>query len=191
MLKYIFLIVLIFLNIIPIASADEWKEIGWWDVGPLNNDDSSCRMYANYNGLEFYLDYSDKSKEYLFEIVSQDWQSLVVDNEYVLDVEFDQSEWTLPTIARIIENENKKYYGLYYLSKGSKIEEFVEDFQKSTSIRISFDENEIAFLDLKSTYKAVEEIKSCSSRQYSLNNVKDPFANKTKPKQPGKLDPFR
>ena len=83
---------------------------------------------------------------------------------------------------------NVKIYGLFSRQKGSEVKEFVEDFQKSTSIRISFDENEIALLDLKA-YRAVEEIKSCSSRQYSLNNTKDPFANKKQPKQPV-LDPL-
>ena len=192
MRKYIFLIVFIFLNYIPIASAEDWKEIGWWSVGPIDGDDGySCRMYANYTNLVFKLDYSYKNNDYYLEINSENWKSIEDDKSYTLDIEFDQGKWTLPTTGFSDSLNNVKIYGLFSRQKGSEVKEFVEDFQKSTSIRISFDENEIALLDLKSTYRAVEEIKSCSSRQYSLNNTKDPFANKKQPKQPGKLDPFR
>ena len=194
MLKYIFLIVFIFLNYIPIASAEGWKNVGWWSVGPLDNDDkNNCRMYADYNkvGLEFYLDYSDESKVYYFEIISQNWKSLVDDEEYVLDVKFDQDEWTLDTTARIIVDENIKYFGLYARDNRSGIKEFVRDFQKSNSIKISFENNEVAHLNLKDTFRAVEELKACAKRQNTQTKINDPFANKTKPKQPLKLDPFR
>jgi len=194
MLRYIFLIVFFFLNYIPIASAEDWKEVGWWSVGPLDNDDeNNCRIYADYEsvGLEFYLDYSDETKVYEFEIISQNWKSLVDDEEYVLDIEFDQDLWTLPTIARIMEAENKKYFGLYASSKSSKMKEFVGDFQKSNSIKISFENNEVAHLNLKDTFRAVEELKACAKRRNTQTKINDPFANKTKPKQPLKLDPFR
>lgn len=194
MLKYIFLIVFIFLNYIPIASAEDWKEVGWWSVGPLVDDDKNyCRIYGNYEsvGIELYLDYSDASKEYYFEIFSQNWKSLVDDEEYVLDIEFDQGEWTLDTTARIIVEENNKYFGLSARDKRSGIIEFVRDFQKSNSIKISFENNEVAYLNLKDTFKAVEELKACAIRQNTQTKINDPFANKTKPKQPLKLDPFR
>ncbi|MGC6522022.1 MAG: hypothetical protein ACON33_04590 [Candidatus Micropelagos thuwalensis] len=194
MLRHIFLIVFIFLNYIPIASAEDWKEVGWWSVGPLNNDDeNNCRIYADYEsvGIEFYLDYSDASKEYYFEIISQNWKSLVDDEEYVLDVEFDQGEWTLDTTARIIVDENIKYFGLYARDNRSGIKEFVRDFQKSNSVKISFENNEVAHLNLKDTFRAVEELKACAKRQNTQTKINDPFANKTKPKQPLKLDPFR
>lgn len=117
-----------------------------------------------------------------FSVNNPKWKSLKHGQEYLIDLQFgDNDPWSLNAMGVVEDDDVTRS-----LLVSSSDEKFLEEFETSDTVKVAYDDKEIADLSLKGVAKAVSEMNACQKKTDEVlkklnpkTEEADPFAKKS------------
>jgi len=181
-MKLLFAIISLFLYLNSNQSfADNHDQVifwdqssGGWDIYIDTTIDYGCFAHMEWKGNTQMRFGFDPTVDSMYITISDgDWRSLQVGKDYDIQIEFDNSQpWTTTAQAINLDGINSLYFTFYE-------QDFIAEFAKKHSIYVTYNNKEIAYLDLKGSYEAVIDLAACQDQldSYYNNGTEDPFNN--------------
>ena len=165
----------------PSKDTILWGTFGEWDVRVDRTAGDACYVARVYDAgvvLRFGR-YSKQSDSGLyFSVNNPKWKSLKDEQEYPIDLQFGDNDPWSGNATGVVEDDD--ITRSLVVSSGD--EKFLEEFETSDTVKVSYDDKEIANLSLNGVIKAVNEMNACQKKT-------DEILKKLEPK-PEEADPF-
>ena len=162
-------------------DTQEWGMVGDWLIGidpSLGNACYALNSYEDGTVLRTGLDFSGDENVWYILLGNDRWQSLEVDGEYEITMQFDREPaWT--AVAAGVDMGGEAAF-LYIFGSDAN---FFDEFILKHGVSFTYDGAEIASLSLAGSARALVGMVQC---QEELDGQRDPFAKK---KSKG-VDPF-
>lgn len=174
---------ILFLTTPTIVSSEviEYKTFKGWEVDVYvdeNDQPYACRGYMNYEGgMSFSIGFmrgSDDEAGLSLRLWHESWKSIEEDKEYEITFEFPRREpWKLT--ADGLSSPKDDFYGvsMFYRLDDDSLS-FIEDFRKTTSMRLYVDKNQIGRFSLKGTMGMMGLVSECYRKRVK-SRYNDPF----------------
>ncbi len=170
-----------------------WGKFGTWTVQMQPNLENTCvAMSAFDTGHEMmFWRYFKKGKPGFFlSVGNEKWKSLVHKKVYSVNFEFDGGiNWDVGTTAYVQGSTRK-------LMMKSSLQDFVDGFKSSKTVKMFYEDKEIAQLPLSGVEKVIEEMDACQKTTDEFFKISrtepdtsDPFARKSSTQASD--DPFK
>ena len=180
----LFKFLLILLSTMPalvLSEVIEYKEYKGWEIDLYtdeNNQPYSCRGYMRYEGgMAFAIGFSSGSEDkpgLSIRFWNDAWRSIEEDKEYEITFEFPRREpWTLTGRGMAIPKDD--FYGvrMFYNIDDDAVG-FIQDFRKTTGMKIYVEDNQIGHFSLKGTMGMMNLVTECYQKKVRRRN-NDPF----------------
>lgn len=176
----------------PAFSQDAitWKEdVKGWGISVDTTIGYGCFMLAAFEGGTLLRAQFNPEKDvFQFIVANSDWQSLERGKLYDINVKFGTLvPWTGMASVHYFGNDLPALSFDVSFEDG-KAELFIEEFMRTTGVRVFYDGNQIVNVSLRGTFAAMQEVFSCQSAMMERENENktDPFSNSPE----SKSDPF-
>ncbi|WP_425043951.1 hypothetical protein [Primorskyibacter sp. S87] len=165
----------------PVALAEtiDWKTVGGWDISFYPGSEG-CQAFALFEeDTAFFLGFDNTDNELVLDVtlLDQRWASIEGGKEYDIEVKFgDETPWSLEMDGIVIDD----HPGLNIMIDAGSDEAslFVDEFQRETSMRWSFNDNVLGKYTLRGSRRAFDEVINCQkSYMAALASQSDPFAS--------------
>lgn len=183
MKKLFRILVITFLTMPAIVLSDviAYKEFKGWEIDVYtnkNNQPYSCRGYMPYEGgMRFAIGFtrgSDDEPGLTIRFWSANWRSIEEDKEYEITFEFPRRKpWNLT--AQGMASPKDDFFGvrMFYELDDDAIN-FIQDFRKTTGMKIYVEDNQIGHFSLKGTMGMMSLVTECYQNKVKRRN-NDPF----------------
>ncbi len=171
---------------LPAAAQDNvWGSFGDWDISIDPTIDNGCYALASWNGgTVLRIGRNPQLNNFYFLIGNPAWSTLQPEQSYDLAIQFGNRPIWDVSANGLQFNPGEEVY----LHAQSDKMEFIREFQKALSMKISFDGAEIDNLKLTGSSRAWTEVEKCQKEMDTRpepTNVaaeapiaaKDPFVN--------------
>lgn len=177
------IIATIILTTPTIVSSEviEYKKFKGWEIDVYTDENSrpySCRGFMPYEGgTRFSIGFqrgSEGDAGLVVRLWNDSWKSIEQDKEYDITFEFPRREpWTLT--ADGMASTKDGFYGvkMFYALDDDSFK-FIEDFRKTTSMRIYVEKNQIGYFSLKGTMGMMGLASECYQKHVKRRS-NDPF----------------
>lgn len=160
------------------AEIISYSNFGGWDIDLYTGDDDKpygCLGYVQYEPSDtmIWIGFEkDGDKELVsFSMANSAWSSIETGKEYELIVEFPKDDWTLSSTGTSLDDFNMVAVKNVLNEKSL---EFIADFRKSVSMKVSIHGNLIGNYTLKGTSGMLAQAWECYSEKVKpIGN--DPF----------------
>ncbi|MDJ0628390.1 MAG: hypothetical protein QNJ44_09040 [Rhodobacter sp.] len=162
----------------PMAQAEDatfWKNVGDWEISIDPTISDGCYAVATWNGgTVLRIGRNPQEDNFYFLIGNDKWASLQPDEPYDIEIQFgSRAPWDVSANG-LQFNPGETVY----LHAQSTKMDFIREFQRALSMKISYNDNEIDNLKLTGSRRAWDEVENCQ-RQVAARgpgSASDPFA---------------
>jgi len=161
------------------AAAQEsvfWKSVGDWDISIDTTIQDGCYALASWSGgTEVRIGRNPELENFYVLIGNEKWASLTHGGEYDIKIKFGgRPVWDV-TARGWQFGEG----GTVFLHAQSTKMDFVREFQRALTMKISYDGKEIDTLKLTGSRKAWDAVEACQKEVAARGsaNIDDPFAS--------------
>ena len=177
----------------PVAAQEAvfWKSVGNWDVSIDTTISNGCYAIATWNGgTVLRIGLNPQEENFYLLVGNEKWASLESGQEYDISIKFGaKAAWDVS--ARGLQFNPGE---IVYLHAESTKFEFIEEFMRQSSMKISYQNKEIDTLKLTGSSRAFKEVMACQQEvdKRGTANTSDPFAGSSSRSGSGKKseDPF-
>ncbi|MGC1506419.1 MAG: hypothetical protein WA782_20060 [Sulfitobacter sp.] len=165
-----------------------WKpDVNGWEILVDRTIGNGCFMYTKYEkGTYLRMQFNPTSGDAEFIIGDTKWRSLEKGKLYPMSVQFGNlGPWT-GNGRGFFFGEGAPSLILSIPFKEDRASNFIDEFMKMTSVKVKYEDRQIAHLSLRGTYGAMEEVFSCQRAMFSTSDGGDPFSSNGA----GSVDPF-
>lgn len=174
------------------VQADEvitWKrDVRGWDIAVDQTLGNSCFMVSYYQGnAAVRAQFNAENGNFEFMIGDTDWRSIEAGKFYDVSIQFgSQSPWTGE--AKGLWMDEFPVLSLSVSFEDGKADRFIEEFMRTTSAVLRYQDQVIAHISLKGTYAAMLEVFECQRTMLdAASGGSDPFSGPSGPS----MDPFQ
>ncbi|MDB3912109.1 hypothetical protein N9381_10055 [Paracoccaceae bacterium] len=191
--------ILVFIVLVLAAPAfsevKNFSKFRSWDIDIYSDENgrpNSCLGYASYieSGTVMLVGFRKRSdKEYfVLHIMNSSWKSIEEGKEYSIKIKFpNRSPWTIATNG--LSNDDDFFGVSVENTLNDKAWEFISDYRKSLSMKVSVEGNNVGAFKLKGTSGMLSEAWKCFNSIVKPSQS-DPFAPKSNASSSKKSDPF-
>lgn len=176
------------------AETISYSNFGGWDIDVYTGDDDKpygCLGYVQYEQSDtmIWIGFEKAGDKEIvsFSMANSAWSSIETGKEYELEVEFPKDDWTLSSTGASVDDFNMVQVRNVLKEKSW---EFIADFRKSLSMKVSIQGNLIGNYTLKGTSGMIAQAWECylekvkpigndpfdaKPRNQNERNVSDPF----------------
>lgn len=181
--KLLKLLTIIGFTIPTIAASDviAYKEFKGWEIDVYTNDNNqpySCRGYMPYEGgMRFAIGFTrdrDDAPGLTIRFWNESWKSIEEDKEYEITFKFPRrNPWTFA--AEGMASAKDDFFGvrMFYELDEDTIN-FIQDFRKTTAMKIYVEDNQIGHFSLKGTMGMMSIVTECYQNKVK-GRTNDPF----------------
>ena len=177
----------------PVAAQEAvfWKSVGNWDVSIDTTISNGCYAIATWNGgTVLRIGLNPLEENFYLLVGNEKWASLESGQEYDISIKFGaKAAWDVAARGLQFSPED-----VVYLHAESTKFEFIEEFMRQSSMKISYQNKEIDTLKLTGSSRAFKEVMACQQEvdKRGTANTSDPFAGSSSRSGSGKKseDPF-
>jgi len=192
--KFAFCTVLMALTSSVTAEVNEYAEFKGWEIDSYthdaNKDTYACRGYMYYEGgMSFAIGFKrgrDNEPGLSIRFWHDNWASIEQDKEYEITFEFPRREpWRI--MGTGMAEPKDTFYGInMFYELDDDTENFIQDFRKTSSMRLYVEGNEIGYYSLKGTMGMMQLAAECYQKRVKTQK-RDPFSSSSSGKN---NDPF-
>lgn len=137
-----------------------WKTIAGWQIRVDTSLDNSCfliRKYEDNTILQF--GYNKPSQSMYIMVGGPNWQPFEAGGKYTINLRFGNAE------PRVTDTHAVDHYGMPVLVAGlgshEKIGNFIDEFMLKHSVKVEFENKDVARLSLKGSFKGAAVLMDC------------------------------
>lgn len=178
---------------IVLSEVIAYKEFKGWEIDVYtdkNDQPYSCRGYMPYEGgMKFAIGFSsggDDEPGLSIRFWNSNWRSIEEDKEYEITFDFPRRDpWTLTGHGMAIPEDDFFGVRMFYNIDDDAVS-FIQDFRKTTGMKIYVEDNQIGHFSLKGTMGMMNLVTECYQKKVKRRNT-DPFQSSS---SRGADDPF-
>jgi len=161
------------------AKAETWRsDVRGWYIGIDTSIGGGCYMLASYDGGTLIrAHFNPQNDTFGFVVADPAWRSIEPGKFYPMTVRFgNRAPWSGEGVGRRFSGELPAIVMELSVADGNRVDKFIDEFMRMTSVSISYDQNEIARMSLSGTFAGMLAVFECQSQQiYEQGEELDPF----------------
>jgi len=158
MRKLLIGVLLLLLPLASLAAEDvgHWSSVAGWDIKVDRTLGYGCFMVTEFeDNILFRIGFNRKNDTGYLIVYDNDWRSIELGKEYKIAIRFDNEDpWEAPMYGRNVN-------GVVMLVTTFSDPDFLTQFMQKHTIKMFYDNSEIARLSLEGSYAAGEEMFEC------------------------------
>lgn len=168
-----------------------WREdVRGWFIGVDRTIGDGCYMVSIFEGgTRVRAHFHPGNETFAFVVGDPDWRSIEGGKYYPMSVQFgNRSPWTGNGLGWWWDQDLPSIIMEVPFSDADRVDNFIEEFMRMTSVRVSYQGSVVAHLSLSGTFAAMLSMFECQSEMMSgTPEGIDPFSSTPR----GGPDPFR